>query len=237
VHAYLMYGFPSETLQETIDALDRVRQMFAADLMQSAFWHRFTATAHSPIGLDPKASGLRILGPEFQGFAENDLVSVDRRGQTPEWIGEGLRRSMLNFLEGRGLAMDVREWFDQPTPRPRVPSGWTRRALKNRPGPDDTQAERHCVWMGGRPVIESGGKRARLHISGYEKEMTMMLPSAQADWLKDVLTESGLGKERRGSYPSWRQARRAFPGNAADFSSFVQQPSWKKIRAAGLLLV
>jgi radical SAM superfamily enzyme YgiQ (UPF0313 family) len=237
VHAYLMYGFPSETLQETIDALDRVRQMFAADLVQSAFWHRFTATAHSPIGSNPKKSGLRILGPDFQGFAENDLVFVDRRGHTPEWIGEGLRRSMLNFLEGRGLAMDVREWFDHPTPRPRVASGWTRRALKKGPGPDDAQTERRCVWMGRRPIIEARGKRAKLYISGCETEVTMTLPSAQADWLKDVLIESGLGKERRGSYPSWREARLAFPGKAADFSLFVQQPSWRKIRAAGLLLV
>ena len=51
VHAYLMYGFPTETEQETVDALERVRQLFAAGCIQSAFWHRFAATAHSPIGL------------------------------------------------------------------------------------------------------------------------------------------------------------------------------------------
>jgi hypothetical protein len=237
VHAYLMYGFPSETVQETIDALDRVRQMFAADLMQSAFWHRFTATAHSPIGSNPKAHGLRVIGPDFQGFAENDLVHVDRVGSTPEWIGEGLRRSMLNFLEGRGLAMDVRGWFDHPTPRPRVPSGWTRRALKKRHGPDDAEAERRCLWMGRQPVFESRGTRARLHIAGSGTEMTMTLPLAQAHWLNEVLTQSGLGKERAGTYPSWREVRQAFPGREGDFSSFVQQPSWRKIRATGLLLV
>jgi len=237
VHAYLMYGFPSETLQETIDALDRVRQMFAADLMQSAFWHRFTATAHSPIGLNPTASGLRIVGPAFQGFAENDLVAMDRHGQTPEWIGEGLRRSMLNYLEGRGLALDVGAWFDHPTPRPRVPSGWTRRALKKRHGPDDAQAERRCVWMGRLPVIQSRGKSAGLHVSGRDAEVRMTLPSAQAEWLNNVLMESGLARERRGNYPLWRDARQGFPGNAAEFSSFVEKPSWRKIRAAGLLLV
>ena len=32
VHAYLMYGFPTETEQETIDALERVRQLFARGL-------------------------------------------------------------------------------------------------------------------------------------------------------------------------------------------------------------
>ncbi|HKO30514.1 MAG TPA: radical SAM protein, partial [Nitrospiraceae bacterium] len=105
IHAYLMYGCPSETVQETVDSLERVRQLFEAELIQSAFWHRFTTTAHSPIGLQPSAHGLRILGPEFQGFAENDLQHEDRRGTTPEWLGEGLRRSMLNFIEGRGLTL------------------------------------------------------------------------------------------------------------------------------------
>jgi hypothetical protein len=29
VHAYLMYGFPAETEQETVDLLEHVRQLFA----------------------------------------------------------------------------------------------------------------------------------------------------------------------------------------------------------------
>src|SRR6185295_11773376 len=74
VHAYLMYGYPGETVTETLESLERVRQMFAAGLIQSAFWHRFVATAHSPIGLQPEAHGIRVTGPRFEGFAENDLV-------------------------------------------------------------------------------------------------------------------------------------------------------------------
>lgn len=237
VHAYLMYGFPSETLQETIDSLERVRQLFAADLVQSAFWHRFTATAHSPIGLNPRANGLRILGPDFQGFAENDLFHLDRHGETPDWIGEGLRRSMLNFLEGRGLVMDVRQWFDHKTPRPRVSSGWVSRALRKRQIHNDVKAERRCVWIGGLPVIESKGRRAKLHISGPEKEMAVVLPPAQAIWLKDVLIQGGVRTQPGGNYPSWRDVRQTFPGTAAEFTSFIKQPAWRKIRAAGLLLV
>ena len=233
----LMYGFPSETVQETIDSLERVRQLFSADLVQSAFWHRFTATAHSPIGLDPNASGLRILGPDFQGFAENDLIHLDRKGRTPEWLGEGLRRSMLNFIEGRGLSMDVREWFDHHTPLPRVSSQWTNRALQKRRSDDATAAERHCVWIGGPPDVQTQGRRARLHVSGGEKDTAVTLPSAHAMWLSGLLQEGRLRSEREGTYPSWREVRRAFPGSTAEFTSFVKQPSWKRIRAAGLLLV
>jgi radical SAM superfamily enzyme YgiQ (UPF0313 family) len=238
VHGYLMYGFPSETLQETIDSLDRVRQMFAGDLMQSAFWHRFTATAHSPIGLNPKANGLRILGPDFRGFAENDLVHADRQGETPPWLGEGLRRSMLNFLEGRGLSMDVRRWFDHPVPRPRVSAGWAQFVLKRRHAGDDFQAERRCLWMGRLPVARpTRANRTTLQIAASEREMAMTLPQDQAAWLKEVLTDSRLGKDRCGLYPSWRDLRRTFPGPAAEFRSFIQQPPWRQIRAAGFLLV
>ena len=237
VHAYLMYGFPSETVQETIDSLERVRQLFAADLVQSAFWHRFTATAHSPIGLNPRSNGVRILGPEFQGFAENDLIHLDRHGQTPEWLGEGLRRSVLNFLEGRGLSMDVRGWFDHKTPRPRLSSEWAKRALSKCRLEDNAIIERHCVWIGGSPVVESHGKRARLHVDDGHKATAVTLPSVQAVWLSDLLREGRLTGEREGKYPSWREARTTFPGTSRELNSLLKHQSWKRIRSAGLLLV
>jgi radical SAM superfamily enzyme YgiQ (UPF0313 family) len=237
VHAYLMYGCPSETVQETIDSLERVRQLFAVDLMQSAFWHRFTATAHSPVGLAPKANGLRILGPDFQGFAENDLLHEDERGHTPEWLGEGLRRSMLNFLEGRGLGMDVRKWFDHPTPVPRVSSTWAVRARNGRRTKEEVTAERRCVWIGGAATVQSKGDVVRLSIQGRKNAIALSLQARQATWLCDLLTEALPKKDRYTAYPSWHGAKRLFPGTARDFASLTKDPSWNSIRAAGLLLL
>jgi radical SAM superfamily enzyme YgiQ (UPF0313 family) len=238
VHAYLMYGFPSETIQETIDSLERVRQLFAADLMQSAFWHRFTTTAHSPIGLDPKANGVHILGPQFGGFAENDLIHHDRVGPTPEWLGEGLRRSMLNFLEGRGLRMDVRRWFDRAVPRPRVAPTWVGRILKSRHIAPDPNVERRLVWLGGPPVSERMGKRTRLHLPGQTKEISVTLPSSHARWLHDLLEQSSPRSTGTTSYPSVRETRTTFPEEAGiDFTSFLKSPVWDKVRSAGLVLV
>ena len=54
VHAYLMYGFPTQTLQETVDALEYVRQLFEQGCIQSGFFHRFTCTVHSPVGKNPE---------------------------------------------------------------------------------------------------------------------------------------------------------------------------------------
>jgi hypothetical protein len=237
IHAYLMYGCPSETVQETVDSLERVRQLVAADLMQSAFWHRFTATAHSPIGLKPAAHGLRILGPTFQGFAENDLQHEDREGETPDWLGEGLRRSMLNYLEGKGLALDVRQWFDHATPKPRVSSTWVQRLLKGRVVEDDPGAERRFVWLGGQPVCESIGRRTRLILPGRTSDHAVTLSLQQARWLDDLIQRSTPQSAPSSPYPLLRDTKTTFPGTANDFETFLGSPSWKKVRSAGLLLV
>jgi radical SAM superfamily enzyme YgiQ (UPF0313 family) len=237
IHAYLMYGFPSETIQETVDSLERVRQLFAADLMQSAFWHRFTATAHSPIGLNPKSHGLRILGPEFGGFAENDLQHKDQVGQTPDWLGEGLRRSTLNFLEGRGLTMDVRHWFDHQAPKPQVPSSWVNRLLKHRHRKDDPRLERRLVWLGKEPTCKESGKHRPMIIQGYPPAAAITLKKAEAQWLTDLIEKNSPRSKRSTPYLLFREASATYPGSSKEFARFIASPGWAKIRSAGLLLV
>jgi hypothetical protein len=116
VHAYLMYGFPTETEQDTIDALERVRQLFAAGCIQSAYWHRFAATAHSPIGLQPEKYGITLHPPPDIRFAHNDVEFRDPTGADHDYLGVGLRKALYNYMHGVGLDEDVRVWFE-----PRVP--------------------------------------------------------------------------------------------------------------------
>jgi radical SAM superfamily enzyme YgiQ (UPF0313 family) len=114
VHAYLMYGFPTETVQETIDALERVRQLFAAGCIQSAYWHRFSATAHSPVGLEPGQYGLTLRPLPEITFAHNDLEFDDAVGADHDFLGAGLRKALYNYMLGVGLEADVRDWFEAP---------------------------------------------------------------------------------------------------------------------------
>jgi hypothetical protein len=211
--------------------------LFAAGLIQSSFWHRFTATAHSPIGLKPAAHGLRILGPEFQGFAENDLLHHDQRGETPEWLGEGLRRSMLNYIEMRGLTLDVREWFDHSVPKPQVSSMWVRRLLKERTLKNDPKAERRFVWLGGKPVCEPVGRRTRLILPGHTSDEAVTLPNQQTQWLDNLIRQSTPHNNPSRPYPLLRETKTTFPGTVKEFETFLGTTSWKKVRNAGLLLV
>jgi radical SAM superfamily enzyme YgiQ (UPF0313 family) len=136
VHAYLMYGFPTETEQETVDSLERVRQLFEAGCLQSAYWHRFAATAHSPIGLAPARYGIRVLPPEGTGqlFARNEVAFVDPTGTDHDFLGRGLRKAVYNYMHGMGLQEDVRRWFDQRpgrrVPRPQVAADLVEQALQ-----------------------------------------------------------------------------------------------------------
>jgi radical SAM superfamily enzyme YgiQ (UPF0313 family) len=134
VHAYLMYGFPTETEQETIDSLERVRQLFEADCIQSAYWHRFSVTAHSPIGRNPSGYGIQLLpavksGFERAIFARNDLAFEDPTGCDHDSLSFGLKKALYNFMHGIGLDADVREWFDKKVPRASVRPDLIRKAL------------------------------------------------------------------------------------------------------------
>ncbi|MEK7690675.1 MAG: radical SAM protein, partial [Bdellovibrionota bacterium] len=149
VHCYLMYGFPTQTVAETVDSLERVRQLFAEGCIQSAFWHRFSATAHSGIGRAPHQLGIEIMEPDLPRglrFARNDLPFRDptplENGIDHDLLGIGLNRALYNYMQGVGLDLDVRQWFDVPGGRrglgrrglgkTRVPKNLVRTAMKIR---------------------------------------------------------------------------------------------------------
>jgi len=113
VHAYLMYGFPSQTEQETIDALEYVKQLMQNKCIHSAYWHRFAATVHSPVGLHPEEYGIRLQPNSDIRFAENDIEYIDSVRTEHEMLGEGLKTALYNYMHHRGFEYPVSVWFEQ----------------------------------------------------------------------------------------------------------------------------
>ncbi len=131
VHAYLMYGFPTQTVQDTVDALEYVRQLFEEGCLHSGFFHRFTCTVHSPVGKNPEAFGVRLIPNPPSPFAENDIGFTDPSGVDHDLLGLGLRRGLYNFMHGVGLDWDVRRFFEElRVPKPTVKRGFIARALQ-----------------------------------------------------------------------------------------------------------
>ncbi|MEI6837477.1 MAG: B12-binding domain-containing radical SAM protein [Alcaligenaceae bacterium] len=129
VHAYLMYGFPTQTVQDTVDALEYVRQLFANGCIQSGFFHRFTCTVHSPVGLKPQEYGVTLKPLPPVSFAKNDVLFIDPTGVDHAALGVGLRKAIYNYMHGLGLEEDVRSWFDFKVPRTTVARQRIERAL------------------------------------------------------------------------------------------------------------
>jgi len=132
VHAYLMYGFPTQTVLDTVDSLEYVRQLFIEGCIQSGFFHRYTCTVHSPVGRDPAAYGVSLAPMPKGDFARNDVNFIDPTGVDHDALGEALNAALYNYMHGVALDRDVREWFVpfvKKPPRATVPRDFVRRAL------------------------------------------------------------------------------------------------------------
>ena len=129
VHAYLMYGFPTQTVQDTVDALEYVRQLFEQGCIQSGFFHRFACTVHSPVGKNPQEYGVTLQPLPPISFATNDVGFIDPSGVDHDALGVSLKKALYNYMHGIGLEEDVRTWFGPRTPKARVPRDRIARAL------------------------------------------------------------------------------------------------------------
>lgn len=129
VHAYLMYGFPTQTVKDTVDALEYVRQLFANGCIQSGFFHRFTCTVHSPVGLNPADYGVTLKPLPPTSFAKNDVGFVDPTHVDHAALSVGLRKAIYNYMHGIGLEEDVRSWFPFKVPRSTVSPQYIEHAL------------------------------------------------------------------------------------------------------------
>lgn len=199
VHAYLMYGFPTQTAQETIDSLEMVRQLFKAGVLQSAFWHQFAMTAHSPIGLNPEKYKV-VKDTEVIGtFANNDIVHHDPTGADHESFSFGLKKSLFNYMHQLGLEDPLHKWFDFKIPKTTVPASYIEDALNNS---DELSFKptAKLVWLGKQPSIEyftqskKGLQREMATLTFITKTSTqqIQLLKVQADWLITALEKISI---------------------------------------------
>lgn len=194
VHAYLMYGFPTQTVQETVDSLEMVRQLFLNGTLQSAFWHLFTMTAHSPIGIDPGRFKVQRKTQLSGSFANNDLDHEDPDGADHELYGFGLKKSLYNFMHSIGLNDSLQKWFEFPIPKTTVNPDYIRNALA---GSESLfyRPEAKVVWFGKAGAVEfytqskKGNSREMVSIYFHTIQNAVQLSFArsQGEWLLSVL--------------------------------------------------
>jgi radical SAM superfamily enzyme YgiQ (UPF0313 family) len=245
VHAYLMYGFPTQTAQETVDSLEVVRQLFDAGIVQSGYWHRFSMTAHSPVGKNPAKYQVAAIGPEPGPFAWNDLWHDDPLGADHEQFGPGLAKSLYNFMHGVALREPLSFWFDFKVPRATVPRQLIQQALQEPDKPDFAQPNRRLFWLGNAPELSiktTGGngpkdkKTTRAILTFYEQAEDFEVKTTEliGPWLHALLVKLTHDYDTK---MLLKEAGATFPAGAGSWENFLQSPAWQLVREKGLLLV
>jgi hypothetical protein len=196
VHAYLMYGFPTQTAQETIDSLEMVRQMFEIGVLQSGFWHQFAMTAHSPVGMMPEKFGVKKETEVIGSFANNDIVHIDKTGADHDSFSYGLKKSLLNYMHGIGFELPLKDWFDFKIPRTKIAPNYIENALT-----EDVvyslKPTAKIIYLGGLPTvsystkIKKGNTIESATLLFYDKKETFSLHISKAHgvWLLHILPQ------------------------------------------------
>lgn len=185
VHTYLMYGFPTETLQDTIDSLEVVRQMFRAQLIDSAFWHRYAMTLYSRSGTHPDEYGVRRKGSFLNPFANNEVAFSENRGYSLDMVGEGLRLSLANYMAGQGLERGVHKWFEGKVPQTTIENTLITDALIKPDGCRIYSPTARLVWLGGEVMLTEKGLLAITRTE--EKEIKFK--ESDAEFLMQVIEQ------------------------------------------------
>jgi hypothetical protein len=200
VHAYLMYGFPTQTAQETIDSLEMVRQLFEAGILQSAFWHQFAMTAHSPVGLAPEKFGVVKETVGIGNFANNDLVHTDPTGADHETFSYGLKKSLLNYMHNTCFDYPLQKWFEFKVPKTRIEPDYIVKALLEEEF-TSVKPTAKIVWLGKKPAVEIVTKSkkgnqwemASLSFQSRKEAITFSVSRLQGEWLVHILQQLSAG--------------------------------------------
>jgi len=240
VHAYLMYGFPSQTVQETVDSLEMVRQMFELGIIQSAFWHQFALTAHSPVGLNPSLYGV-IPENNTITFANNDVPFKDKTGLDPDKFSFGLKKSLLNYMHDIGFELPLQDWFDFKIPRTTVKKDYIHTCLTSQ-DIFSTKPTSKVIWLGGVPNVVAVTKTKRgstweqlqLTFQLTSKSLKVSMDKDKGTWFLKVLDKLFLQQE---DFHTFAQLKSDYEDSLEDFELFWYSKPINVLREHGLLVL
>ncbi|WP_419210901.1 B12-binding domain-containing radical SAM protein [Maribacter sp. X9] len=239
VHSYLMYGYPTQTVQETVDSLEMVRQLFELGIIQSGFWHQFALTAHSPVGLYPEEYGVLPTIKEIT-FANNDIDFTDRTGIDHSQFSFGLKKSLFNFMHGIGFDMALQDWFDIKIPKTTIKPDYIYQCLQQEIS-FSTKPTAKVVWLGTSPTVieriktKKGTTWQQLELQFHTKTDAYQFTTDKENgqWLLDILKKATPDKKAL----TFKQVQTDFENDFEDFELFWYSKSVRGLREHGLLVL
>ena len=240
VHAYLMYGYPTQTIQETVDSLEMVRQLFELGVLQSGFWHQFAMTAHSPVGMFPEEFGVIPHQNEIT-FANNDIQFKDKTGINHDKFSFGLKKSLFNYMHGICFDYELQDWFDFKIPKTKIAPDYIISCLEKEDA-FNTKLTSKIVWIGAKPTHESFTKSKKgqswemkkLTFHTKIKKVEISLEKEKAIWLMEILEKISLSNS---TTTTFSQLKTDFETHFEDFELFWYSKPIKSLRNGGLLVL
>ena len=240
VHSYLMYGYPSQTVQETVDSLEMVRQLFEVGVLQSGFWHQFAMTAHSPVGMYPEKYGVTAQQNEIT-FANNDIAFTDKTGIDHEKFGFGLKKSLFNFMHGICFDFELQDWFDFKIPKTTISPDFIFDALQEE-GDFTIKPNAKVVWLGGKPAVEyftkskKGNSWEMLTLTFHDKKESFSIQTnkLEGEWLIEILQKISVSNTK---IYTFQEVKADFETYLEDFELFWYSKPIKTLREFGLLVL
>ena len=241
VHAYLMYGYPTQTIQETIDSLEMVRQLFEMGILQSGFWHQFAMTAHSPVGLYPERFGVVKDTEAIGTFANNDINYTDKTGIDHNKFSFGLKKSLFNFMHGICFDYELQDWFEFKIPRTKIPANFIEKAL-NEDQNFNTKPTAKVVWLGTSPEAEyftktkkgNSWEMATLTFHDKKETFTIQTSKTEGEWLVSILNKIRVAS---GQTYSFQDVKSDFEKEMENFELFWYSKPINTLRKFELLVL
>jgi hypothetical protein len=240
VHAYLMYGYPTQTIQETVDSLEMVRQLFELGIIQSGFWHQFAMTAHSPVGMFPEEFGVIPQQNEVT-FANNDIAFKDKTGINHDKFSFGLKKSLFNYMHGICFDYPLQDWFDFKIPNTKIQPDFIHNALQDLPE-FATKSSAKIVWIGGNPTIDAftkskkGSSWEMMQLTFHDKKhiTEITVEKDKGEWLIQVLNNISVASNNKSTFS---QLKVDFESKFEDFELFWYSKPINSLRVMGLLVL
>ena len=241
VHAYLMYGYPTQTIQETVDSLEMVRQLFEAGVLQSGFWHQFAMTAHSPVGMYPEKFGVTKDSNTVGTFANNDLAYNDSTGIDHEQFSFGLKKSLFNFMHGICLDYDLQDWFDFKIPKTTIRPDFIYDALEEETN-FYSKPNAKIVWLGGKPTVSSFTKTKKgnsweiMQLTFHDKKekFTIQINQKEGEWFVKILDVISVSNSKT---TPMHELKADYEKEFNDFELFWFSKPICSLKAFGLLVL
>lgn len=237
VHAYLMYGYPTQTIEETVDSLEMVRQLFEVGVLQSGFWHQFALTAHSPIGLKPEDYN---IVPNYKNieFANNDIEFRDTTGIDHNKFSFGLKKSLFNFMHGIGFDLPLQDWFDFKIPKTNIHHDFIYKSLETTVN-FNIKPSAKIIWLGNMPLVKAIYKKKKnlleFTFHNTNNSFSIITDADKGNWFLNHL-DSTLSPQND-SLQSFSQLKIDFENQFEDFELFWFSKPMLVLMENGLLVL